>query len=106
MSGWFMGEYLCPACGRVESLERRPPPPAIACPSCGKRSTACVSAVASKTCWASAGTQGKPEPPPRPTATNFIPLGEGQKKSEWQAQRKKVWRDHDHARRRAKGAPI
>lgn len=98
-----MAEFECPACGRVESLERRPAPGAVECPDCGARATSCISAPKTKTCWASAGTMGKPEPPPRPTATNTIPLGEGMRHSEWKAQRQRVWRDHDFSKRKSKG---
>jgi hypothetical protein len=106
MSGWRMQEFLCEKHGRFESLERAPVPESVPCPTCARAAPAVISAVASKTCWASAGPKGKPDPAPRPTATDTIPLGEGQTYNEWKANRRKVWRDHDRKKRRDRGAPI
>lgn len=106
MSGWRLQEYLCPRHGRFESLEHAPPPSESACPRCAKAAPSVISATHYKTCWASAGTQGKPEPPPAPTATNTEKLGEGMKYQDWRAERKAMWREHDRKRRRSKGLPL
>lgn len=102
---YILVEFSCPACGRFESLVHRPAPPSVK-HDCGEVAGRAISAVKSKTCWASAATRGKPDPAPRPTATDTIPLGEGMPRRDWKEARRKVWRDHDRIKRRAKGAPV
>jgi hypothetical protein len=104
-------DYLCPAGHRSDSLEERAEPgqpqPPIPCPTCGKPASVTISATHHKTCWASAGTRGKPEPMPCPTATDTSALGEGQSFKEWTAGRQKnVWAPRDRKKRRDRGAPL
>lgn len=40
-------------------------------------------------------SRGKVEPPPTPQHYNTEKLGEGQRYSEWRAERKAMWREHD-----------
>lgn len=104
---WFLIEYICVAGHRSESLEERARPSRIIpCETCNTPAVRCISAVKSRTVWACAGAKGKPDPAPCPTATNTIPMGEGQSRKAWKADRAKIWRDYDRARRRAKGAPV
>ena len=90
---YVMAEYLCPTCGRVESLETRPAPKWIT-HDCGSKAEACISATHFKTCYATV-TRGKSDPPPSPMALNTEPLASGMKRSEFRKKRREMWRDHD-----------
>lgn len=97
-------EYVCEAGHRTESLERRSRVRrSIPCEVCGETAVRCISAPKTRTVWASAATQGRPEPPPSPLATNTEAIGEGQSVREWRKQRAKVWREHDRKKRIDKG---
>lgn len=86
-------DYFC-RCGRLsESLELRSAPAASRPCDCGGEALRCLSPVRSKTCWASV-SQGKPEEPPSPLATDTRALADRQLATgEWRQKRKAQWRD-------------
>lgn len=60
--------------------------------SCGLQSPRCfTSAPAVHTQFVVSASQGKSDPRPHHRSMDVMPLGEGQKYSEWKKERKKVW---------------
>lgn len=86
---YILLEYSCGACGdTVESLERRSEVSAEQPCPCGGVLARCLSAPKVMTVWGAAVSQGKSDERP-PGVRDTSKLAEGQKWSEFKAERKK-----------------
>lgn len=89
----ILADFLCPEHGRFELLSDVADE--VPCPTCGVSSPWAPSPVFGRVQLVTA-TRGKYEKPPTPQHLDTFALGEGQRYSEWRAERKKMWRDHDY----------
>lgn len=112
----ILADFICPIHGRFEAMVD-PDAEFAPCPApyepvtvglpkflaCGEPSPWSPSPIAVHTAFVVSATRGKSDPPPHKLATDTRALGEGQSYSEWRAQRKKLWRDHDYRVRKERG---
>jgi hypothetical protein len=97
----ILADFTCPHHGRFEALAESDADSAP-CP-CGASSPWSPTAPAVHTAFVVSASRGKSDPAPSKLATDTRPLMEGQRYSEWRKERKKVWREHDHAVRKERG---
>jgi len=96
---FVLREYACDSGHRQESLETRGSEcPSYLCEVCGGPSGPAISAVRSRTVWASAGTMGKNDEPAPPWALDTRSLADGQSQSEFKKKRRAAHRDRTYTK--------
>src|SRR5688572_6427817 len=87
-------DYFCAACDSdQEHMVDAPAPDFVECEFCSEQAQWVPSAIIGRVRRVEA-VRGKWEKPERPTYLDTHDLGEGQSVEEFQAKRRKVWRDH------------
>lgn len=96
-------DYACPAHGPFDALvernhaEERVPQP---CPECGEPAELVLSAPAVHTLFAVSASRGRSDAKPHAMSLSTRAIAEGQPVSEWKAERKKQWQEHDRKQRK------
>lgn len=85
-------DYLCPSHGLFDSLEQRPAPTYVPCPTCATMSELQLSAPMLKTTWAVAATTAKSDGPPSPRYMETSTIADG-RVDKYEAQRSSAWRE-------------
>jgi hypothetical protein len=89
----ILSDYICPACDAVfEATVESPSPDEIPCPVCAGPAAWFPTPVHGHVRRVEA-VRGKWEKPERKTYLDTRNLGEGQDPAEFQAERRKMWRD-------------
>lgn len=105
----ILADFTCPEHGVFEALADRDAD-AVKCPLrsyaddsvCGASSPWSPSPVFGRMQEVSA-VQGKSSPKPHKMAMDLREVGEGRSLNDWKKERRKMWREHDYAKRKAEG---